>query len=243
MERKKYILIAVLIGLFVSVFGQTKIEIYKAYTNGNMLAWKNQLDSIKAPTNEQKLSLVNYHYGYIAYCIDQEKDEEAENYLKKAEALLDELEKQQYELSMINAYKSAFVGFSIGISPYKAPFVGPESIEFANKSVALDTANYFGYIQLGNIAFYIPSMFGGSKTDAVKYYLKALSLMEKNPSLIKNNWNYLNLLATIINAYYEIGDYKKAKMYCSKTMAIEPNFDWVKKVLCPKKFKKLAVNE
>lgn len=234
MERTKYILIALFVSFCVSVFGQTNTEIYKAYIQGNMVAWKTHMDSYKANTNEQKLNLINYQYGYIAYCIDQDKEDEAEKYLAKAETLLADLEKQQYKISIVNAYKSAFVGFKIGLAPYKAPFIGQESLDFAKKSVAQDNTNYFGYVQLGNIAFYKPAIFGGSKTDAMTHYLKALTLLEKNPALLKDNWNYLNLLATIINAYYEIGNYEKAKQYCIKTLAIEPNFDWVKNVLYTK---------
>ncbi|GAB1415712.1 hypothetical protein MASR2M117_11180 [Paludibacter sp.] len=239
MERTKYLLIGLLVSFCVLVFGQTNTEIYKAYISGNMVAWKTHMNSYKANTNEQKLNLINYQYGYIAYCIDQDKDDEAEKYLAKAEIILTELEKKQYEISMVNAYKSAFVGFKIGLSPYKAPFIGQESLEFAKKSVTQDDTNYFGYVQLGNIAFYTPAMFGGSKADAMKHYLKALELLEKNPPSLKSNWNYLNLLATIINAYYEIGKYEKAKQYCIKALAIEPNFDWVKNVLYPKIKKKL----
>ncbi|MGC9375511.1 MAG: hypothetical protein ACP5DQ_10790 [Bacteroidales bacterium] len=238
MERTKYILITFLVSFCVSVFGQTNTKIYKAYIHGNMVAWKTHMDSYKANTNEQKMNLVNYQYGYIAYCIDQDKDDEAEKYLAKAETLLAELEKQQYEISMVNAYKSAFIGFKIGLSPYKAPFIGQASLDFAKKSVAQDGRNYFGYVQLGNIAFYTPAIFGGSKEDAMKHYLKALELLDKNHASLNDNWNYLNLLATIINAYYEIGNYEKAKQYCIKTLAIESNFDWVKNVLYPKTLKK-----
>lgn len=243
MERTKYILIALFVSFCVSVFGQTNTEIYKAYIQGNMVAWKAHMDSYKANNNEQKLNLVNYQYGYIAYCIDQDKDDEAEKYLAKAETLLAELEKQQYKISMVNAYKSAFVGFKIGLSPYKAPFIGQESLDFANKAVAQDSTNYFAYVQLGNIAFYTPAIFGGSKTDAMKHYLKAFELIETNPNLHTNNWNYLNLLATIINAYYEMGKNEKAKTYCIKTKAIETNFDWVNNIICPHKNEKLQNNE
>ncbi|MGC9385086.1 MAG: hypothetical protein ACP5D6_10845, partial [Kosmotogaceae bacterium] len=62
--------------------------------------------------------------------------------------------------------------------------------------------------------------------------------LDKNHASLNDNWNYLNLLATIINAYYEIGNYEKAKQYCIKTLAIESNFDWVKNVLYPKTLKK-----
>ncbi len=239
MERKKYILIAIFITMLVSVFGQTNTIIYKAYVSGNMADWEKHMDSYKASTNAQKLDLINCQYGYMAYCIDQDKDDEAEKYLQAAENLLVELEKQQYGMSMINAYKSAFVGFKIGLSPYKAPFLGQESLAYAKKSVSLDGTNYFGYVQLGNIAFYTPAMFGGSKTDAMQYYLKALELMEKNLASLKGNWNYLNLLATIINAYYEIGKFELAEKYCIKTLAIEPEFDWVKNKLYPKIQKQL----
>jgi tetratricopeptide (TPR) repeat protein len=239
MERKKYILILTFICMLVSVFGQTNKTIYKAYISGNMPEWKKCMDSYKVTTNAQKLELINYQYGYIAYCISKDNREEAEEYMQKADNLLVDLKKQQYKMSMNNAYRSAFIGFKIGLSPYKAPFIGQESLNFAKESVVLDGTNYFGYIQLGNIAFYKPAMFGGSKTDAMKHYIKALGLIEKNPECLKNNWNYLNLLVTIINAYYEQKQYELAKKYCLKTLAIEPEFDWVKNQIYPKILKKL----
>ena len=239
MERAKYILIALCVSLSVAVCGQANADVYKAYVQGNMGAWKTYIDAYKATSNEQKLSLVNYQYGYIGYCIDNDKDDEAEKYLKKAKALVVELEKQSYKSSMLNAYKSAFVGFEIGLSPYKAPFIGQESIDFAQKSVGQDAANYFAYVQMGNIAYYRPAAFGGSKSEGLKQYLKALALLEKNSALLKNNWNYLNLLGSIIMGYYELEQYENAKKYCIKALTIEPNFVWVKNELYPQVKKKL----
>lgn len=234
MERKKYLLVASIVCGLLPVFGKNNSAIYKAYVQGNMQDWKKTMDAYKPSTNEQKLEVINYQYGYIAYCIGTEKDEEAKSYLQKAELLTSKLEQQQYKLPMIYAYQSAFEGFQIGLSPYKAPFIGPQSKALALKSVDLDSNNYFVYIQLGNIAFYTPPLLGGSKAEAMKNYLKALSLMEKHPDDLKYNWNYLNLLATIINAYSELGNYELAQTYCIKTLAIEPEFDWVKNKLYPK---------
>ena len=242
MERTKYILIVILWCFFVSISRQTNTPIYQAYISGNMAEWKKYMDLYNANTNEKKLSLINYQYGYIAFCIDQNKDDEAEKYLQKAESLMSELEKYQYQLSMLYAYKSAFIGFKIGLSPYKAPFIGQESLTFAEKSVELDGTNYFGHIQLGNIIYYTPSIFGGSKTEAMKHYLKALELIEKKSDILKKNWNYLNLLATVINAYYELKQYRQAERFCVKTLAIEPEFNWVKNQLYPK-IKKHLNNE
>ena len=233
MERKKYILIGLFSSIIVSVFGQINETIYQAYTSGNMVEWEKAMDTYKVTANADKLELINFQYGYIAYCIDQDKKEEAKKYMLKAKNLIAELEKQQYKVSTLYAYKSAFIGFDMGISPYKALFIGHESLSFAEKSVAIDETNFFGYIQLGNIAFYTPAMFGGSKTEAIIHYLKALELMEKDPEILKSNWNYLNLLATIINAYHEQGQ------YCIKTLSIEPEFDWVKNHLYPKILKRI----
>jgi tetratricopeptide (TPR) repeat protein len=239
MERKKYPLIVLFCFMLVLSFGQSNNTIYQAYIIGNMARWKNAMDSIESvpdKTNKNKLDLINYQYGYIAWCIDKDKISEAEKYMKKSEELIKQLVQKEYNLSMLFAYKAAFIGFKIGISPYKAPFIGSESLNFAKQSVITDSTNALGFVQLGNIAFYTPKMFGGSKEEAMQHYLKALKLMDKQNNRT-NNWNYLNLLATIINAYMELEQYEKAKYYCVKTLSVEPNFDWVKNKLYPQVLK------
>lgn len=204
--------------------------------------WKFSMDSIDAvgqKTDKELLDLINYQYGYIAWCIDKKFSVEAKRYLKKSLDNLKQLEEKNFELSMVHAYKAAFVGFEIGLSPYKAPFIGPESLDNALKSLSLDSTNALGHIQLGNIAYYTPRMFGGSKTNAFGHYLKALDIMEKNNKFMVQNWNYLNLLATLINAYIETDQYELAKTYCIQALEVEPEFEWVKNSLYPQVLKKL----
>jgi tetratricopeptide (TPR) repeat protein len=240
MEGKKYILILSLALLSCCVLGQNNKSIYNAYASGNMTKWKAAMDSVdalKQKKDKDVLDLINYQYGYIAWCIGSDKEDEAEKYLTKATLNLEKLELKKYNESMLYAYKAAFVGFEIGLANYKAPFMGMKSLEYAKKSVSIDISNALGYMQLGNIYFYMPKMFGGSKTEALAYYLKALTLMESNKEYKTNNWNYLNLLATIIHAYVELNKFEEAKKYCIKTLTIEPGFDWVKNNLYPKVLK------
>lgn len=242
MERTKYLFV-VLFSLFTLVlFGQNNKSIYHAYVSGDMDKWKYAMDSlevVKPKNNKEYLDLINYQYGYIAWCISKEKTNEAKEYINKSEKLIELLEKQRYDLSMLYAYKAAFIGFEIGISPYKAPFIGSRSLTYANQSVGFDSLNALAYAQLGNITFYTPKMFGGSKPEAMQYYLKALKIMQAGLESTKQNWNYLNLLATIINAYLELEQYDMAKKYCLKTLAIEPEFDWVKNKLYPEILKNI----
>lgn len=240
MERKICLLIAALLVLCTSLVAQSK-SVYTAYISGNMLRWKQVVDSIEAKTNKtnkELFEIVNYEYGYIAWCISKKKSKEAQAYLVRAQKKLLVLEQRKQNISMIYAYKAAFVGFEIGMAPYKAPFIGPQSLDFAKKSISQDSTNAIAYFQLGNIAYYTPAVFGGSKTEAVEHYKKALKLMEKNKEYLQHNWNYLNLLATIIKAHIELGFNETARKYCIKTLKTEPNFEWVKNDLYPKTLKK-----
>jgi len=239
MERTKHLLILLL--FYINLQAAYKLEIYKSYINNDMDKWQSIIDEIHLKpnkTNQLILELINYQYGYIAWCIGNEKKDIAKRYLKLAYEYLSKLEKENFNLSDIYAYKSAFVGFEIGLNPFKAPFIGSKSIEYAIRSLSLDSLNYLAYIQLGNAEYYKPKIFGGSKQKAIKYYLKALRIMEYNKNEIKIDWNYLNLIANIGKVYFEMSDYDNSKKYFEKVLQIEPNFTWVKNELYPELLKK-----
>ena len=241
MERKTCLFLILFALVCVHAHGQDNGSFYENFKSGNMIKWKHAMDSLepRQKTTKDKLDLINFQHGYIAWCIDKDRIREAEEYIEKSEELIQHLEHEKYMLSALYAYKAALTGFKIGISPCKAPFIGPESLEYAHKSVNVDPSNAFGYVQLGNIAYYTPALFGGSRKEAMQYYLKALHLMESQNSMTIYDWNYLNLLATIINAYIELEHYQPAKHYCMKILSIEPDFDWVRNNLYPQVLKGL----
>jgi len=236
MERKKLILFLVFIlHSFVS-FASYKEEIYYAYISNKMELWQEVIDKInKIPdkSNETILEQLNYCYGFVGWCLGNKKKDIAKKYLQLGNELITKLEQKKYKLSVIYAYKSAFIGYEIGISPYKAPFIGSKSIEYAYQSIKFDSSNYFAYIQLGNAEYYKPAIFGGSKKEAIKYFLKALKFYNSKRNEINKDWNLLHLLATIGKIYLEINDYNNAKLYFDKALKIEPNFHWVKNELYP----------
>ncbi|MCX6237142.1 MAG: hypothetical protein NTY07_06210 [Bacteroidia bacterium] len=242
MKRTKYLLVIILIGLFaLSVKGSYKSEIYNCYVNNHMPVWKNiidQLNSQPEKSNELLLELVNYQYGYIGWCLTNNRKDEALEYLKLAEENVKLLETKKFELSLINAYKSAFYGYRIALSKFMAPFLGPKSSSCANQAIHFDPSQPFGYIQLGNVKFHSPTLMGGSKTEAIENYLKAKALMEKKKEEIRGDWNYLSLLITIAKAYESINDLPKAKLMYEEILKFEPGFTWVKDELYPQLLKK-----
>ncbi len=207
-----------------------------------MRNWKSiidRMDAVKNKNNVFLLELVNYQYGYIAWCIGNKKNDEAKYYLELAEKNISILSRETKNLSLVNSYKAAFYGYRIGLNRLSAPFIGPKSIDRANLAIKLDKENPFAYIQYANIQFYMPSVFGGSKNEAVTYYLKAQVLMEKNVSDIKENWNYLSLLTVIAQSYSYLNDYQSSILYLEKILKIEPEFGYVKNELYPQVLNKM----
>ena len=220
---------------YTSAASTEQTAIYNAYTSSNMTLWKKTMDSMHdqaAKTNEKELELLNYEYGYIGWSIGNKKTAEARKYIDRGQQRIDKLMQKNYKVSMLHAYKSAFYGFEIGLNKAKAPFWGRKSIDEAKRAVATDANNPFGYIQLGNIEFYMPAVFGGSKKKALGYYLKAEKLMTSGN--VENDWNYLSTLTLIAGAYEELGNYEKAETYYLKILSISPQFTWVKNNLYPK---------
>jgi tetratricopeptide (TPR) repeat protein len=244
MERTKYRLIFILfIFLSAEMKASFRSEIYYAYINNKMELWKNVIDRMDAVQNKSHsmlLELVNYQYGYIGYCIGYDKKDEAKKYLDLAIKNIQHLEKEKYHLSTITAYKSAVYSYKLSINNILAPVLGIKSIESARSAVELDKENYFGHVQLGNIQFYIPSSFGGSKKAALEHFLKAKELIEKNPEDVHEDWNYLSLLLIIGQSYYYLKDYASAKNVYEDILRLEPGFIYVKNKLYPGLTKKMG---
>ncbi len=237
MERKgRQLVLVLLTAVFTGVNASPGLRIYKAYITGNMMAWKEVTDSmIQAgpKDNGELLELTNYEYGYIGWCVGNKRYGEARRYLDRAERNLEILIKDPVHHSMVNSYKSAFYGYRIGMNILAAPILGMKSIESAKLAVEQDESNAFAYVQKGNIEFYMPPVFGGSKEEALRHYLKALELMERDPEDLRENWNYLSLLILIAQSYSYINDFQSAVNYLDRLLAIEPRFNYVKNELYP----------
>jgi len=241
----KFLMTFILVGFFaVSLQAGNKDDIYNCYVNNRMPVWKSLIDQLNNKSdksNELLLELINYQYGYIGWCLERDRKDEALDYLKLADVNVKRLESAKFELSLINAYKAAFYGYHIALSKFSAPFIGPKSSDCAKLAVQLDPNQPFGYIQLGNVKLHSPSLMGGSKSEALVYYLKARTMMEKNGAQIRGDWNYLSLLVTIARAYVATNDLEKAKLMYEEILKFEPGFIWVRDDLYPQLLKKMAL--
>jgi tetratricopeptide (TPR) repeat protein len=239
MERKKYLLILILLIINISFKEETHFKkiIYDAFVNDKMDKWREVINSMeKQQSNDTGylLELISYQYGYTAWCLGNNKKEDAKIFLSLLENNLTKLERKEGKISAYHAFKAAAYGFKIGLSHWRAPFLGPKSMDHAEKALEKDSMCMQANLEMGNIWNHMPEIFGGSKEKALHYYLKALNIIENDdPQIRKNNWIYLNLLVLAGQTEKEIGNKQKALEYYKKTLEIEHGFIWVKNELLP----------
>ncbi len=117
-----------------------KETIYRAYLTNDMASWKTIIDTMHVEVdkeNERELELLNYEYGYIGWCIGNNRKSEVKIYLARSLKRMERLKKVNHRLPLLQAYESAFLGFQIGLAKLKAPKLGPRNLDAAKHSPSL----------------------------------------------------------------------------------------------------------
>lgn len=243
MERKEYISRVVIVLAIVLFSGQIcfsqspyRDQIYKAYSRGKMDVWHEVMNTcennVSLQSFDEQLELISYYYGYTAWLIGAERFDLAEVYINKSEKIIEVLLKESPDNPTLLAYKGSYIAFTIGISNFKAAYLGPRSMKFINKALELNPENIQGNIEKGNSMYYRPSIFGGDKKEAIMYYERAVKGFEEKGLVIKN-WMYINTMTLLGQAYEATDQIQLAKLCYEKIIAIFPNFMWVEEELYP----------
>jgi len=89
MERLKcYVILFLLIVGSTNIKAAFKSDIYTAYISNNMAQWERiiiEMNLQKSKNNDLVPELLNYQYGYIAWCRGNGKDDLAGQYLDQGE--------------------------------------------------------------------------------------------------------------------------------------------------------------
>lgn len=227
--------------LAVSAQQPTKADFYKAYINGDMKAWARNIDVFERTqprTVDAKLELVSYYYAHIGFLLGTKKFDEAQKYMTKGENIIAEVIKLQPRNATVLAYNGSFIGFRIGISKFKAISLGPESNKSIELALEIAPNNIQANADKANALFHTPRLFGGSKTESLKLFAKAVRLLEQTKQT-DQNWFYLNLLTLQARNQEALGQNAAARTTYEKILRIEPNYTWVKNELLPALLKKL----
>lgn len=240
---RKLLLISLLF-IFSSLQGQNKEFkvyqdlIYESFISNQVSIWEGTLGIMEAsykenPGPDKLYDIVLAQYGIVGYYLGFDNDKRGRFHIEKSKPYLEELLKTVGYEAQAYAFQSAFYGYEIALSPLKGAMLGPRSNRAADKAVEFDSDYVRVWIEKGNISFYTPSILGGSKSEAVKYYSKAIDIFEKNGIANNHRWLYLNTLISLAKSYEYIDDVDSALKIMDKVLEYEPDFKWAKEDYLP----------
>ncbi len=211
--------------------------IYRAYVEDRMGLWENTLENMifeyrQHPTNELLYDIVLAKYGLTGYYLGTGKEDEGAKMLESAERWLTRLENTGKHTADAKLFRAAFNAFRITLRPIRATRLGPVSSRLINDALDLEPNNPHAHLEKGNMLFYAPPIFGGSKRRSIEHYARAVELFEQNMPT-SQRWLYLSTLVSLANAYQETGDTESAMRTFRKALSFEPEFKWVRDELLP----------
>ncbi len=216
-------------------------NIYRAFIAGNWKAWITEIQVNEAKkTNDlnQKLFLIELYYGYSGFLLSKKNYDEVEKLILKADKLISSILNSEPKNSTALAFKGSFTGFKIPINRLKILQLGNESFRYVNLAYEIDNNNIQALTDRGSALFFTPKLFGGNKSEAIKHFEKAISILEKTNNTAYN-WKYMNLLTLLARCYDKTDQKKKAANTYEKILKLEPDFLWVSKELYPAFLKSL----
>jgi len=216
-------------------------DLYRAYLAGDMQKWGDYLSETDKRTDfsvEELASIANYEYGYIAWCVGEKRNDEGKHRLKQFVDRINRLDSLHYNPSMIAVFRSSVCAYDLSL--YKRDLIKTmkEAIHYTNQGVELNPQNPLALTLQGNVKFYTPAMFGGSKKEALEFFLKAENLMRENK--MTECWNYRALQLCIAQCYEKLDGKKAAINYCEQILSEVPDFAYVRDVYLPKLLGKSA---
>lgn len=239
MERKKnkfVILLGIMVfGIFTATAQEKDLSYYQcaffeSYREGNMAPWPGliaEMEKVHSTDLLWQTEIVKAMYGLVGYQIGANQKDKAKVYVEKGSDYLEALLKKHPSNALLNSLAGAFYGYKIALAFYKAPFLGPKSLSYIDKSIKLDAKEPAGYFEKGNSLLYRPAAFGGDKKEALSMYRKALQLMESQSNQ-GCNWQHMLLRAFILKALYETNQVSEAIAFQKDMEKDYGSMAWIK---------------
>ncbi len=189
--------------------------------------------------DNQENDLALYYLTYSDYLLSIYSMKNDKEYFAKIidEAIVNGekyLSKNKNSAEMM-ALMSTIYGIKISMNPELAQILGPKNISMISKALAIAPNNPRVLLEAGISKYSTPSYYGGSKTDAMKYFQESIDNFEKPDSAdsLQPDWGYMDALAWLGICYSASKEYDKAIEIYKKALSINPEYGWIKYQLLP----------
>ncbi|MBO5974824.1 MAG: hypothetical protein J6U44_04140 [Paludibacteraceae bacterium] len=233
--KKRTFLLLIFCICSIKIFAQIDHKkMFEAYLIGELNVWgevlKEKQKDINNLNNQELAFVINYQYGYIPWCLETKKTEQAKQFLGYFESNLSLWEQKGGDRATIFAYRSGASAFRYKLSSAISHAIS--SIKFVNKAFETDKENPIVLSLKGNIDFYKPAIFGGSKKEAMNYFIQSLEAFERI-NWAENNWNYVATKLCLAQTYEKTNQIEKAIKLAEEMLSAYPNFLYLKNEYYP----------
>lgn len=208
---------------------------YTAFLAGDMTVWGERLAEYTATdnlTNEDKIDLSNYLYGYLGFILQKEEKPVLEHWTEVLEGYLDELEAASLIPSTVHVYRSSIAAYRTKIYPIKTLSYANKSLKELKNALAINPEDPIAMGLQGNVLFYLPKMMGGDKQEAIEWYSRAINLLESTSDTLYR-WNLCGLRLCLAQSYEKTGRTDLAIKVCRETLAAEPRYAYIRDTYLP----------
>ncbi|MEL6589542.1 MAG: tetratricopeptide repeat protein [Bacteroidota bacterium] len=222
---------------------QNSIQEYKAlfysyYVKNDFQQWAQTLTKMETyvarnPNRSHLYELSLAQYGLLGFYRESKQTDKGVALLRKAERTVDKMLALDDKWAFANCLKGAMLGLETEFYPAKVVYLGPRALSYYGDGRELASNQPEAYVELANLAYHAPEVFGGDKEEAVAYFQKAIKLYDQNPALRQNNWQYLHSLAWLARAHIALGNKTAAGETIDKLRRYSPNFHFLNSVLVP----------
>ena len=221
-----------------------KQQFYNAYLSNTPQIWEDGIQKLNRLYQESNKIEVLYQithaeFGIIRAYMGKGDKESATKWIEKAEEHANILLEKNKDWPEALALMANILSIKVGLNPMSGMTLGPKSERYAKRAMKKNDQLPEVWSQRAGSYYHTPKMFGGSIKKAVENYEKTVALYERNIDALHYNWNYLDALAWLGQAYTKNEDYNQAKMTYEKALRVAPDFGWVKHVLLPSVEKKI----
>jgi len=221
--------------LLLPVFGFSQdldCRFEKLFLDGDMAKWEQLVDSLQKVKLDKAddETLIYAEYGLIGYLLAMQKKSKAEIEVEQFDQHIQRLLLREPTNANYLALDAALVGFKVGLSPWKAPFIGSDSNAKIEKALKYRKNEIMPITEQANAYYFRPAFAGGDKHKAMLLYEKAFKLQSENTNC---NWRYYSNGSWLGQVYSSLGETQKARDIYLMLLTKAPNFQFVKNELLP----------
>ena len=200
----------------------------------------------RALANDEENYLAQYYlaftdYYLAVYLMQKKEKKQFEKFSKSSEKTLKKLLNENRTDAEVVSLLGALYGIKVAMNPELGSLLGSQNISLTSKALGIEPDNPRVLLQKGISKFNSPDFVGGSKKEALKFFIQSVQLFENQTENETNiDWGYLDALAWLGIAHSSLGDFEAAITAYNKAVEVEPDFAWIKYELLPKAEEKLT---